>query len=191
MPSGAGPTVPGMAVNDWAEWRGTIALGQVIVAVAADAGLPGAGAAVELAVVGCADLDAWPRPPAHRLRWLRPRAGGERAYALLADALERTRLAALLQGGPDGPQVPLWALAGSLATADPPELAPAATPAAGPSDEELLLARALLRALPRRLPRADPAPTRAAPLGGVVVALDAARLRRAARPAPPGTPPDG
>jgi hypothetical protein len=171
-----------MAINDWAEWRGTIALGQVRVPVASDAGLPGARGAVELGVAGCADVGAWPRPPAHRLRWLRPRAGGERAYALLAEALERTRLVALLSAGAPGVQVPLWALAGSLGTADVPE---AASPEALPSDEEVALAGTLLRALPRRLPIAAPespddAPTPLVTPVGEVIALDAIRRRRMA-----------
>jgi hypothetical protein len=173
-----------MAINDWAEWRGTIALGQVRVPVASDAGLPGARGAIELGVVGCADVGAWPRPPAHRLRWLRPRAGSERAYALLAEALERTRLVALLRAGDPGVQVPLWALAGSLATADAPE--PEATsPEALPSDEEVALAGTLLRALPRRLPIAGPespddAPTPLVTAVGEVIALDPIRRRRMA-----------
>ena len=185
-PSGGRPTLAGMAINDWAEWRGTIALGQVRVPVAADAGLPGARGAVELAVAGCADVGAWPRPPAYRLSWLRPRASGERAYALLAEALERTRLVALLRvDGSDAP-VPLWALAGSLGTAEAPALE-ATPPDALPSDEEVALAATLLRALPRRLPVAAPgAPEEDAsdsvPPGGKLIALDVIRRRRMSEP---------
>src|SRR5262245_55679445 len=175
-----------MAISDWAEWRGTIALGKVRVPVAADAGLPGARGAVELAVAGCADVGAWPRPPAHRLRWLRPRASGERAYALLAEALERTRLVALLRAGESGVQVPLWAIAGSLGTAQAPALE-ATPPDAWPSDEEVALAATLLRALPRRLPIAPPeapeedASGSLAP-GGKLIALDVIRRRRTSEP---------
>jgi hypothetical protein len=176
-----------MAINEWAEWRGTIALGQVRVPVASDAGLPGARGAIELGVAGCVDVGAWPRPPAHRLRWLRPRAGGERAYALLAEALERTRLVALLRAGDSGVQVPLWALAGSLGTADAPGEVSAESPEALPSDEEVALAGTLLRALPRRLPIAAPeppdgegAPTPLVTPVGEVIALEPIRRRRMA-----------
>jgi hypothetical protein len=182
-----------MAISDWAEWRGTISVGQVRVPVAADAGLPGARGAVELAVAACADAGAWPRPPAHRLRWLRPRAGGERAYALFAEALEHTRLVALLRAdGSDAP-VALWALAGSLGTAEAPALE-ATPPDALPSDEEVALAGTLLRALPRRLPvapigaRGEEVPALPAPSVGEVITLDVLRRRRATAlgQSPPG-----
>ena len=147
--------------------------------------LTGAGPAAEVAVVACADLDGWPRPAAHLLDWLRPRAGGETAYALLAEALERTRLVALLGGGPGVAHLPLWSFAGSLAVGA--ETPATAEPETWPGEEELP-GPALLRALPRRLPpppapEVPPAPLPAPPRtfgGGVVIPLDAVRRRRPA-----------
>ena len=171
------------------EWRGTIAFGRVQVPVAGAVGLTGAGPAAEVAVVACADLDGWPRPAAHLLDWLRPRAGGETAYALLAEALERTRLVALLSEGAGGrprAALVLRRIAGRRRAGG----RAAVEPEAWPGEEELFLARALLRALPRRLPPAPapevppaPAPVSAPPHafgGGVVIPLDAVRRRRPA-----------
>ncbi len=186
MPSGPARTVSGVETSRRSEWRGTIAFGRVQVPVAGAVELTGAGPAAEVAVVACADLDGWPRPAAHLLDWLRPRAGGETAYALLAEALERTRLVALLGGGPGVAHLPLWSFAGSLAVGA--ETPATAGPETWPGEEELFLARALLRALPRRLPppaapEVPPAPLPAPPKtfgGGVVIPLDAVRRRRPA-----------
>jgi hypothetical protein len=168
-----------MEVRERAGWWGTLTLGQVAVPVEAreDIGelAPPGG---RLAVVGRSDPEPDAIPAAHLLTWLRPRAGGERAYALMARGLERLGALAWVGAGLGRRQVPLVSMGGGLALA---ATASAGRPDRGltdPPDVELALAERLIAAMPRRLPPRAPIPEQTGPPGTV---LDLGELRRRRR----------